>query len=379
MKFFKTTLFFLVPFFLAHASFSQHYFFSTWSIEQGLSQSVVNCIFQDSKGYIWAGTQHGLNKFNGSNFEIFTFSPKDSNSISNNWVYSIDEDKNGNLWIVTKNGLNQFIRNGKRFQRMQLNSGFQNNVNDYAYDAIASRKGKIIINMTPILALYDPETKKITYYNSNIEYDGSVKDNKIPLLEDASGLIWMGSTKGLASFDPETGKFTQYLYHPLNPNTLSNNNITALFEDKNKNIWIGTSLGLNLLNKSNGTIKRFYNHPGNPFSLSNNFIRAITEDRSGNLWIGTEGGGLNKLTGPMTGSPVFETFTSEINGLSHNIVNALFIDRSENLWIGTLQGISKTDLKKPKFCLYRNNSSPYSVNLLGNVIAAIYKDDDGKI
>jgi len=379
MKFFKTTLFFLLPFFLVPSAFTQQYFFSAWSIEQGLSQSVVNCIFQDSKGYIWVGTQHGLNKFNGSTFEIFTYNPKDSGSIPNNWIYSVDEDKNGNLWIVTKNGLSQFIRNGKRFHRMRLNSGFQKNIQDFAYDAIISRKGKLIINMTPVLAFYDPETKKCTYYNSRMEYDGSVKDNQIPLLEDASGLIWMGSTKGLACFDPETGKFTQYLHQPENPNTISNNNITALLEDKNSNIWIGTAIGLNVLNKSDGNIKRFCHQPGNPFSLSNNFIRAITEDRSGNIWIGTEGGGLNKLTGPMTGSPVFEAFTSERNGLSHNIVNALFIDKSENLWIGTLQGISKTDLKKPKFQLYRKSGSPYSVNLLGNVIAAIYKDDDGKI
>jgi signal transduction histidine kinase/streptogramin lyase len=58
-------------------------------------------------------------------------------------------------------------------------------------------------------------------------------------------------------------------------------------------------------------------------------------------------------------------------------VQSLLIDRSENLWIGTLQGISKTDLKKKKFQLYRRSNSPNSLDLLGNVIASLYKDEKG--
>jgi len=74
-----------------------------------------------------------------------------------------------------------------------------------------------------------------------------------------------------------------------------------------------------------------------------------------------------------------QNYTSENSEIGHNIVQSLIIDRSENLWIGTLQGISKTDLKKKKFNLYRKSNSPSSLDLLGNVVASLYKDDDGTL
>ena len=93
---------------------AQQYFFSGYSISDGLSQSVVNCIFQDSKGYIWFGSQNGLNKYNGYSFEVFTYNPSDSNSIANNWINGIAEDKEANLWIATKGGLVKYNRKEKR-------------------------------------------------------------------------------------------------------------------------------------------------------------------------------------------------------------------------------------------------------------------------
>jgi ligand-binding sensor domain-containing protein/signal transduction histidine kinase len=359
------------------SGYSQQYFFSNYSIEQGLSQSVVNCLFQDSRGYIWIGTQNGLNKFNGYTFESFATNPTDSNSISNNWIYSIDEDRAGNLWIGTKGGLNRFIKSRKKFERINYKTGYIHNVTDYTYDAICSFNGTIIINTPPVLTIYYPETGKCKHYYSDLEYDGAVKDNIIPVIEDFEGLIWIGSTRGLSCFDRNTQKFRYYLKDENNSNSISDNNITALYEDRKGNIWIGTSNGLTRYNKVTNTFTRFFYQQGNSVSMNNNFIRAIVEDKSGNIWFGTEGGGLTKMTLYGKDQVLFDNLTSDHNGLSHNIVLALLIDKTDNLWIGALQGISKTDLKKRKFQLYRRDNSPYTVDLLGNVIASIFKDDDG--
>jgi ligand-binding sensor domain-containing protein/signal transduction histidine kinase len=355
----------------------QHHFFSTYSLEEGLSQSVVNCLYQDSQGFIWAGTQNGLNKFNGYAFEIYSYNPSDTNSLSNNWVYSIAEDLDGNLWVCTKNGLNKFVRKENRFHRIRYSTGYLHDVTAYPYDAIVSSSGEVLINTPPVLTVYDPAKKTFLHFTSDLEYDGSVKDNRIPLLEDTGGLIWVGSTRGLSCFDPKSKTFRYFLADPGRKDAISDNSITALFEDRKGTIWAGTNNGLNRYDKKTGRFISYSSDPRNPFSLSHNFIRSILQDNAGNFWIGTEGGGLNKLTFAMDDQPFFEGFTSENNHLSHNIVNSLIIDRSENLWIGTLQGISKTDLKKPKFTLYRRSDSPYSVNLLGNVIASIYKDENG--
>ncbi len=375
-KSFILVLFFVVT---SLAIRAQQFHFTNYPIEKGLSQSVVNCVFQDSRGYIWAGTQNGLNRFNGYNFEIYAYNPSDSGSLSNSWIYSIDEDSQGNLWIGTKGGLNQWLSREKRFRRIKYATGYPNDVTDYVYDARVARNGSILINTPPVLTIYRPAGNSYRHYTSFLGYDGSVKDNRIPLLEDREGLIWIGSTRGLACFNPLRETFSYFVHQPGDPASISDNTITALYEDEKGFIWIGTTSGLNRYDKKNRSLKKFYQDAGDHQSLSNNFIRAITGDSSGYLWIGTEGGGLNRATLSPEGKLTMENFTSEYPGLGHNIILSLMVDKSKNLWIGTLQGLSKTDLKPPRFHLYRRDNTPGSTDLLGNVIASVYKDDKGYI
>jgi signal transduction histidine kinase/ligand-binding sensor domain-containing protein len=363
----------------SHAAISQQFFFTSYPIEKGLSQSVVNCVFQDSKGYIWAGTQNGLNRFDGYHFEIFSFDPADTNSISNSWIYSVDEDREGNLWVGTKGGLNQWLRKEKRFRRIKYSTGYPNDVTDYPYDVHVARNGSLLINTPPVLTIYNPSRMSYRHYTGSLAYDGSVKDNRIPLLEDHEGLIWIGATSGLACFNPRTERFSYFVHEVTNPNSISDNTITALYEDDDGYIWIGTTSGLNRYDRNARSFKKYYSDARNHQALSNNFVRTITGDPSGFLWIGTEGGGLNRATRLADGKLIMENFTSELNGLGHNIVLDLMVDKSLNLWIGTLQGLCKTDLKPRKFHLYRRDDTPFSTDLLGNVIASIYKDERGLI
>ena len=357
----------------------QQYFFTGYSISDGLSQSVVNCIFQDSKGYLWFGTQNGLNKFNGYTFEVFTYNPGDSNSISNNWINGIDEDKEANLWIATKGGLVKYVRKEKLFKRIRYTSPFQLLATECIYDVKCMRNGSIVINMPPVLSVCDPKTLKFNHFISPFAFDGSAKDNNIPLLEDRDGSIWVASTKGLARFMPATSSFIVFEHDKNDPNSLSDDNITALFQDQYGGLWIGTSSGLNYQAAGAHGFVHYFHDDANEVSLSNNFIRAIVSDKQGNLWIGTEGGGLNRMSRQQKNNIYFERFSAEKSGLNHNINLALTIDNSDNLWIGTLSGINKTDLKKRNFRLYRKNDSPYSVDLAGNVIASVYVDDKGLI
>jgi signal transduction histidine kinase/ligand-binding sensor domain-containing protein len=363
-------------FFWMLTAFAQPVAFTNISIEQGLSQSVVNCVFQDSRGFLWFGTQNGLNKYNGYNFEVYTYNPTDTNSLSNNWVYSIDEDRQGDLWIGTKGGLNQFDPGKRRFRKIRFSSGSDTVVASYVYDAIVDSKGSVVINTPPLLTIYNPVTGKSRQYRSPLPRDVAVNDNRIPLLEDSRGLIWAGSTTGLACLNPASGTFSTYTHHPGDEGSISDNNITALHEDRSGAIWVGTSNGLNRFDPDKKRFTTFFHIPG-AGSLSGNFIRAITCDARGSLFVGTEGNGITRMDLTRDGRYRFSTYSSEENGLSINIVLDLLIDRSENLWAGTLQGIGKTDLKRPKFRLYRNDNTPGSVDLLGNVIASIYKDEDG--
>jgi ligand-binding sensor domain-containing protein/signal transduction histidine kinase len=359
--------------------YSQQYIFSNYSINDGLSQSVVNCIFQDSKGYIWIGTQNGLNRFNGETFDIYTTNPADSASISNNWIYAIAEDNDGNLWVGTKGGLNKYLANQNKFIQINWQTDFTYDITQYCYDVVCLKNGNILINTPPIISVYNPKEQNFTHFKSQLKYDGAVKDVKVPVMEDVDGKIWISSTNGLAAFSPQTKEFSYYPFLNNKGERIETINVTSLYQDKKGLLLAGTTIGLFKYNSVLHHFEkaRFSIHSDIKDPFENSCIRTILEDKNSNLIIGTEGGGLYVITHYSEKQAAFQNYTSENSDISHNIVQSLIIDQSENLWIGTLSGITKTDLKRKKFNLYRKSNSPNSVDLLGNVIASLYKNDDG--
>lgn len=369
----------LVCFLFLLKGFSQQYIFTNYSINSGLSQSVVNCVFQDSKGYLWIGTQNGLNRFNGATFDVFSYNPQDTGSISNNWIYAITEDRSGNLWVGTKGGLNEYLVTKNKFRRISYTIDYPHDVTQFCYDLVCLNNGNILINTPPVLSVYNPEKNTFEHFTSPLPYDGAVKDVKIPVLEDAEGNIWMGSTKGLAAFSQQTHAFRLISFQDETGQAVADVNVTALFAGRRGKLWVGTSSGLFSFNPASGSCEkaRFAGHSPADFLPENIFIRSVLEDKSGNLIVGTEGQGL-LVVQLLSGEPVtVQKYTTENSEIGHNIVQSLLIDRADNLWIGTLSGISKADLKSRKFTLYRKSNSPHSLDLLGNVIASLYKDDDG--
>ncbi len=369
--------FLILCFALVFNGFPQQYNFFNYTITEGLSQSVVNCIFQDSKGYIWIGTQNGLNRFDGDKFLVFRFDPSSPHSLSNNWVYAISEDNNGDLWIGTKGGLNKYIRKKHIFHRIDYETGFAHNVAQHSYGNLKLKNGNILINTPPVISIYDFNAQKFAHFKSNFLYDAAVKDVKIPAIEDINGTIWVGCPHGLSAFSPQKKEFYCTPFISSLGDTLTEVNITALFQDQQGQIWAGTTTGLF---RSNCQLSQFNEinfelSSGKHFSFGAS-IREIVGYKQ-QLIVGTEGNGLFIISNNANGKYIIDNYTSANSAIGHNIVQSLLVDKSGNLWVGTLSGISKTDLKQGKFKLYRNDNSPNSTNLLGNVIAGILKNNDG--
>lgn len=352
--------------------------FSHYAVSDGLSQSEILCIFQDSEGYMWFGTQNGLNKFDGYAFEQFFNDPADSTSISNSWIFGITEDHNGLIWIGTKGGLNSYDKKTGHFSRITLSDSLNNSQDNFIY-GVASDESHIYINHSPKVSLLNYRTGEVILHESAFEASGALYDKGLPILKTGDGVVWIGSVNGLCNLNLKTGNFTYFPAEDNGPGSVSNSHITSLLEDTEGNVLIGTEHGLNLYQAETGEIAHFYHDRDRPGSLSHNYIQSMILDHRGELWIGTDGGGLNHSVGLTPTRPAefthFRNLADNSAFIGHDIVISLFEDQSQNLWIGTLAGVDKTDLKKKNIKTYQKTDDPNDLELLDNVIASVYEDD----
>jgi signal transduction histidine kinase/ligand-binding sensor domain-containing protein len=306
--------------------------FDRIAVEDGLSQNVVLTIAQDWRGFMWFGTEDGLNKYDGYQFTVYKYDPGNDATLSDNYISTIYEDRNGDLWIGTRNGLNRLDRAADKFVR-------------YRHDPD------------------DPQSLGGVWV--------------VSIYEDGEGTLWIGTDDGgLDRMDRDTGIFTHYRHDPADPTSLSDNSVGAIYEDGEGTLWVGTNGGLNRFDRLSGTFARYQRARGDPQSLSGNEVSAILEDRQGMLWVGTEDGGLN-LFDRSTGTFVHYQNDPDVpQSLSHDRVRAAFEDSVGRLWIGTQNGLDLFDGERNSFIHYRNNGGdPYSLS--SNAVWSIYEDRTG--
>lgn len=375
----RTSILLLLYSFFITASFSQSYRINHYTVAQGLSQSVIYALFQDNRGFIWVGTQDGLNRFDGYTFLKYIHLPSDTNSLSDSWVYSIDEDREGNLWIGTRKGLCKFNYTYNNFKRYPHAQEYKNDPYvDNVYGCAVAADGKVYTNTPPLLNYLNPKTGKYTHFLNSVGLNPNVEEQSLPIIIDSEGIIWAATTFGLTRFDPKSERFTNFQCNSNDIHTIGNNNILSMYDD-NDRIWVGTPSGIDVYDKN---LNLFFR---NPIVLNGSsvWVRSIVRDQKGFYWAGTQGFGLLKLNYENGHLSIISQISSKEESSSYylnsSIVNSLIIDRSQNLWIGTLNGLDKSDLKDLRFQLFRKSSEITSVDLLDNVIASIYKDNNGNI
>ncbi|MDM8514971.1 two-component regulator propeller domain-containing protein [Desulfobacterales bacterium HSG16] len=351
------------------------------SVAQGLSQSSVHCIIQDNKGFIWLGTQDGLNRYDGYSFKVIKNDPENSFSLSHNIVKSIYEDSKGVLWIGTwGGGLNKFDRKKEKIIRYmhnpnELSSLSHNNVMSIYED---SRNILWIGTENGGINKFDSENEEFTHYQNDSDDLSSLSHNDVKsIYEDSKGNLWVGTEDGLNKFNREKEKFIRYRNNPDDPFSLSQNEIWYIYEDSEATLWIGTKNGgLNKFDQENEKFTHYQNESGNPDSLSHDWVRSIYEDSEGILWIGTEGGGLNRFDRENEKFIRYQNDPNNPFSLSNDVVWSIYEDRSNVLWIGTYTGgLNKYDRGKEQFVHYKNEpENPNS--LIHNVVWSIYEDRD---
>lgn len=318
----------MIAFTATFLSHSQDIKFKHYTTADGLSQSSIQCIYQDSIGFIWLGTGDGLNRFDGYEFKIYPPDPMNPNALGNGSINKIMYKNVDELWITTDLGVYIYNRLSDSFKQFKY------------------------------LKLF----------------------NVSSIITDNNGFTWFGTNKGLYCFNPTDSTMQTFQYLPYSNQSLSNNQINELFIDSKQNFWVGTADGLNKYNSSSRTFQRYY-HKTIGKSPSQNLFHSITEDKQGRLWVASAMDRLD-IVDPAITDPAKDPFTLITKGS----ISRILIDSRNIMWIGkgSGDGLNLLNLNtfKPgeKPTLHHLRNSPiFSWSISDNSIISLFEDKDKDI
>lgn len=342
---------------------AQQFNFRNYSVKEGIAQSQVYSIIQDSRGYLWMGTRGGgITQFDGLKFKTYT----QKDGLSSNYIFCIKESQNGWLWIGSNNGLSHF--NGKKFTNYSITGTdtaqfwvldidfdpngqiwLSTNIGIYRFKdgKFENISDKLGIKRTMINTLFVDEKSSVWFGTSGglwvIDQDdeklklkrftrnkGYIQSSVNSIAKDKLGRIWIGTyNDGLYVFDSDSIK------RPINDPFIARQSIFDIFIDYQGFAWLATLnsgvLKMNIYNQS-------YSVLSENEGLSNNHVRSIAIDQSGNFWFGTSGGGVCNYFGNN-----FTTYDKS-SGLAGNFIYSIYRDSRNRLFIGNSdKGISIFD------------------------------------
>lgn len=417
-----------IPFVVISTAFPQprHLRFDQISVNEGLSQDIVRSIFQDSRGFMWFGTEDGLNRYDGYSIEVFKHDPRDSNSISQNDIDEIYEDRRQRLWIATGDGLNLLDRAGESFLHFKNDRRDPRSISSSRITAICEdSQGTLWIGTDNGLNRYDEQSGAFSSYFYE-PASQSLGGNGINcIISGRSDTLWIGTNNGFCSF--AGGNFVRYLWNspptekvnvlrlyqdqsgavwaacaeqslwrldasgkkpervparetagiPLVSKTLANPVVTSMQEDGNGCLWIGHFSGLDVYDPRTKTFSHF---PANPESRNTpgGRVETIYRDKDGSMWLGTYQHGVYRYDPLKQRFVLHRNDPKSENSLGSNHVLAVYEDRAGIVWIGTDRGLDRFDPRLNVFTHYRHDpSNPHSI--ASKEVNAILEDRLGNL
>ena len=402
--------------------------FKRITTKEGLSQGYVTCAYQDSRGFMWFGTQDGLNRYDGYTFKIYRHSANDSTSLSENWIWNIYEDKQGYIWCGTfGGGACRFDREREEFKTFRHISGDTTSLShNTVWSFYESPDGVLWIGTNSGLDLYHPESQIFTNYtipeegilvfrilplddthlmitsvNGVYTFNTIAKEFKLfkdyftdknklknvrtNIFRNSEGIYWMGSDEdGIFRYDPTNNSKTNYRHDPLNPEqSLSNNQVLDLLQDRSGNVWSATINGLSILKFKGSELigtQNFFNDPENQNSISGNNLSNIYESRGGEIWISARDA-LNQFDQNNNKFLHLKSSSDKSKSLSHSGVLPIIVSKKnpDIIWIGTRDGLNKFDEQSGKFVHYKHSPGNPSKSISGNYILSLLEDSKGTL
>jgi ligand-binding sensor domain-containing protein len=410
---------------LLSAAFSQpsDLTFRRLTIDEGLSQNTINCIHQDRLGFLWLGTQDGLNRYDGYAFKAYHHEPGNINSLGNSYIWAIHEDREGILWIGSfGGGLTRFDPSTEEFSHFRHEKGNPRSLSNNHVFAIAEYpEGTLWLATDDGVSKLDKKTGLITrYLNTPDNIEGLPTNHTATIAVQEPNHLWIGTSTALVKLnistsvveyfttDPGTGAIpladVQHLVMregklriicaaglvEYDPATTSGSLVidrkkvadgTLAFRrvlpDANGYVWIGTNNGVILADEHKSTVTHAVHEDGDEHSLTHNHIFSLYQSRDGIVWIGTRDG-LNNVYRIKENFQLIKRRPGRTNTLSHKTVRLVMEDTKGILWIGTVDGLNAYDRKRDRFSVFQHDAkSPRSIT--SSYILTLHEDRKGNL
>lgn len=299
--------------------------FRTLTEQHGLSKNSVSCLTQDRAGFLWMGTQDGLNRYDGASFRVFRSDRQRPGALLSSFVLDLSADPRGGIWVGTGGGG---------------------------------------------LAYYNPLTEKFTSYTV-----GTLADDFVwSVYCDRQGRVWAGSEQGLNLVDPQTGKVRQFRHPPTAGNNVHRNSIRAITQTADGRVWVGTGDGrISAVDFKGGRLLPLAGWtPGSA-------VKSLAGTPRNGLWVAAaDGGGLCFIDLNTNQKKHFRHEPGRVGSLPSNELNAVLVDQQERVWVGTALGLCRYDAAADYFTVWQHQpNQPAQRSLPADKVLSLFQDRSG--
>jgi signal transduction histidine kinase/ligand-binding sensor domain-containing protein/DNA-binding response OmpR family regulator len=351
------------------AQSSSQYRFDNFSQEQGLSNNQVQSIFQDKDGWMWIGTSHGLNRFDGRRFKRYSLKAKSEVIPTGGLVRDIYQDREGVIWVGVERGGLFRLRNGvENFEEVYRSTFDKLSVNSIRSD----QNSALWVGCdNGLYAITNQEgQRKITFVDTRKAgiTVGAIKK----LLVDQKGRIWLGSDKGLFIYQPNAKRLQRVV---LSTGGFLNDEVWSLYQDRYKKVWIGTyNSGVYYVEEGALEAQKLQPYPTQDRSQT---VKAIIQDKNGDYWFGTRAG----LFSYNAYSKRFAHYghdDDEQTSLGQSSILSLFVDAKGDLWAGTRGGVSYL-IDEKKYFTHYSLANSRDKGMTDNEVYAIWPASNNEV
>ena len=343
-----------------------------YSTEQGLSNSLINQIYQDKKGFIWIATENGLNKFEGTQFTVYRKSPGDDASLKSNRIHTLFEDSSGNFWVYCSGSLMKYDRRTDSFREIALFNESGSRIYPNITSVCERQNGDVWFATSAGLFSIKKGENQIMPETLFNEY---IKNHHLltVIFEDSGHRLWIETeNSGMHVFSFNPLEYWNYSLSSPIEKRIGSNNISAICEGENGEVFVGTLDGGVYKIETTAMKINYIADTGGNRHLP---IKTLLIDSSGQLLVGTDGFGMKKYHPQLQILEPYEPFSSPFNFASSKI-HSLIQDRDGNIWAGIFQkGLFFIPANPNGFNYYGYKS--FRENSIGShCIMAVHKDKE---